>query len=318
MTDVENVKPAEQKKSESRYFFDGITWTPEIELGTQLVAQWVTGDMCGASFWGLPRVGKSEFARYLEKIAIDLFGGEVLVVRVTFEGEKVDHRLPLLKTMAASLDIRAISTRDPQDLRTKINDEIMFRCTSMTHWIVVIVDEVQNIKQDLYGEFSKLDAFIANKGYRPCFISIGQPELQSTVQNLENNLAITGRQYQNVQEFRGLTFDQIAELLADLEGPDLSFTRKHFPWRAERGWSITSLLEPIKEAVMATCDLDGLNRDLYFPMSYLRQTLTSLFYFLQAPESRDSEVKAKDVLDAFEMNGFKKVMHAYTKPRTAP
>ncbi len=317
MTDGEHVKPDDQKKSESRYFFDGITWTPQIELATELVAQWVTGDMCGAAFWGLPRVGKSEFSRYLVKIAIDLFGGEALVIRAAFDGEKVDKRVSLLKTMAACLDIRAVASKDPHDLRTKINDEILSRCTPMTHWIVVIVDEVQNVKQDLYGEFSKLEAFLADKGYRPCFISIGQPELQSTVQNLENNLAITGRQYQNVQEFRGLTFDQVAEVLADLEGPDLRFTRKHFPWRAERGWSITSLLGAIKEAVFATCDLDGLNRDLYFPMSYLRQTLTSLFYFLKEPENCEAEVTAEVVLDAFEMNGFKKVMHAYTKPRPA-
>jgi hypothetical protein len=316
MTESQDVHPPNSPKPDSR-FFDGITWTPEIETAAELVAQWVTNDMCGAALWGLPRVGKSEFAKYLEKIADDLFDGETLIIRLRFEGETYTNRVKLLKRIAKRIDVRATGS-DEMDIRNRIMDEIFHRCTPTTHWILVIVDEVQNIKQDLYGEFSMMEAEIGDKGYRSFFLSIGQPELQSTVKGLENNLAITGRQYQNIREFRGLTFDRIEQLLEDLEGEDLMFTRKHLPWRAERGWSITSLIEPIKQAVLSVIDLDGMNRELFFPMSYLRQTLANSFHYLQEPDNRDAELTAEVVLEAFTLNGFKKLLHLYVKPKEKP
>ena len=46
------------KTSEGSYF-DGNLWTPEIESAVQLTCLWIRMDMCGAAFWGMPRVGKT-------------------------------------------------------------------------------------------------------------------------------------------------------------------------------------------------------------------------------------------------------------------
>lgn len=295
-------------------FFEGISWTPAIETAAQLVALWVSIGVRGAAFWGLPCVGKSEFAKYLEKVAHELFGDAVVVVRLRFVGNKFEKRPDLIRRAASALGIRAISSRDDQSIRNRIMDDIRSRCSLQTRFILVILDEVQNIKPEVYGEFSYIESEIGESGYRSLFLSIGQPELQSTVTGLQNDLHYTGRQYQKLKEFRGLTFDEIEAFLASLEGDDLRFSKKHFQARAARGWSVVELVKPIRQAVMSLSDLDGLNRELFFPMSYLRQTLNYLFFMLDGDDAVDVEVTSTMVLEAFDVIGFDKLMHAYAKP----
>jgi hypothetical protein len=53
-------------------------------------------------------------------------------------------------------------------------------------------------------------------------------------------------------------------------------------------------------------------------MSYLRQTLANSFHYLQEPDNRDAELTAEVVLEAFTLNGFKKLLHLYVKPKEKP
>ena len=48
-------------------------------------------------FLGPPRVGKSEFAKHFEKVALEMFGGTVVVVRLQFGGEQFKKPEQLLK-----------------------------------------------------------------------------------------------------------------------------------------------------------------------------------------------------------------------------
>jgi hypothetical protein len=296
-------------------FFAGIAWTPRIEEAAQIAALWINCDICGAAFWGLPRVGKSEFAKYFERVAAEMFGGTVVVVRLNFGGEPFKKQIELLRRCLSTVGVRASATRDPVVLRTRLMDEIWSRCTPATRRIVVIADEIQNVAPLLYGEFALMEAEISER-YVPFLLCIGQPELQSTVANLEKNLHVMGRQFQELREFRGLSFEEIEEFLSSLDGEELGFSRQHFPSRVARGWSIVNLVEPLRLAINSVIDLDKMKLDLLFPMAYLRQTLNYLFYFLI--EDENIEVTAATVADAFDRNGFRKVMMSYTKQQAAP
>lgn len=69
--------------SDSLYFFERISWTPQIEDAAQAAALWISCDVCGAAFWGVPRVGKTEFGKYLEKVPAAASG----VLPPTSDGE---------------------------------------------------------------------------------------------------------------------------------------------------------------------------------------------------------------------------------------
>lgn len=314
----EDSSPDAPAPGESLYFFEGIYWTPQIEDTTQLVALWINCDHCGASLWGLPRAGKSEFAKYFEKVVNEMFGGTVLVIRLRFGGRKFLKEEQFLKRALNNLGVRATGARDPEALMTRLMDEIWSRCIPTTRRIVVIGDELQNVAIELYGLFAIIETEISERQYLPFLLCIGQPELQSTVANVENNLHIMGRQFQELAEFRGLSFNQITEFLRALDGQERAFSKKHFRTRAASGWSIVELAQPISEAVNSICDLDKINLELFFPMGYLRQTLNYLFFFLIDEDNSDKNVTSATVLESFERNGFKRVMMSYVKPKEAP
>lgn len=303
---------------DSLYFFDGTSWTPQIEDAAQTAALWINCDLCGASFWGLPRVGKSEFARYFEEVVEEMFGGTVVVVRFSFGGEQFRKPEQLLRRAIRNLDVPVGSTRDREALRIRLMQEVWSRCTLKTRRIVVIADELQNVTSDLYGEFAIMEAAITEKKYVPFLLCIGQPELQSTVVNVEKNLHTKGRLFQELREFRGLSFDEVVEFLTALDGDDLGFTKKHFPRRAVRGWSIVQLVPVLKKAVLAVHDLEKMGLELFFPMAYLRQTLNYLFFFLVDEANDGKEAIHQTVLEAFERNGFRKLILSYAKARQEP
>jgi len=319
MSDLsEDSSPEALPSAESLYFFEGISWTPQIEDATQLVALWINCDHCGASLWGLPRVGKSEFAKYFEKVANEMFGGTVVVIRLRFGGRKFLKEEQFLKRALSNVGVRATGARDQEALIIRLMDEIWSRCTPATRRIVVIGDELQNVAVELYGLFAIIETEISERLYIPFLLCIGQPELQSTVANVEKNLHIMGRQFQELSEFRGLSFDQIAEFLSSLEDKDRVFSKRHFATRAVSGWSVIELVQPIREAVYSICDLEKMNLELFFPMGYLRQTLNYLFFFLIDEAHAHEDVSAATVLESFERNGFKRVMMSYVKPKEAP
>ena len=320
MTEQDKEAPpaAPPSPEDSVYFFDGISWTPQIDDAAQAVALWINCDMCGASLWGLPRVGKSEFTKYFERVANEMFRGTVVVIRLWFGGEQFTKSDQFLRRSLSNVGVRAASTRQLESLRIRLMDEIWSRCTPATRRIVVIGDELQNVASALYGEFAIMETTISERGYIPFLLCIGQPELRSTIANLEKNLHIMGRQFQELREFCGLSFDQIEKFLRILDGEDKSFSKKHFPTRATQGWSIVQLIKPLEEAVHSMCSLDTLNLELFFPMAYLRQTLNYVFFFLSEETNTGDEAIIEAILEAFDRNGFKKVVMAYSKQKEDP
>lgn len=315
---VDGAPPEGEGSPDDFYFFGDIAWTQPIEDAAQAVALWINCDQCGASFWGLPRIGKSAFARYFEKSVSEMFAGTVLVVRFRFGGQRFTKADQFWRRALSNLGVRAIAAREIETLRNRLMDEIWARCTPATKRIVVIADEVQNLSQELYGELAFIEGEITEGKCLPFLLSIGQPELQSTVSNVQKNIHIMGRQFQELVEYRGLTSAEIRSCLQRMDGGDLIFTKKHFPARAAKGWSIADLESPLRLAVCSSCPLVEQSYELFFPMAYLRQTLNYVFFFLiESPEANDNDIAAA-VLEAFDRNGFKRLIASYVKPSGKP
>lgn len=303
--------------STSDEFFDELFWTPVIDRHTLLVADRISKDHCGCGVFGLQRVGKSTYGSYLEKSLPGMFGGRLIVVRLQFIGQSFTKREDLLKRALVTLGVRAITGRDCEPLRLKVLSAIQARYLPTTTRIVFIWDEMQNVQEELWGEFMALDEAVRADRMRPFHLCIGQPELQTTIDTVERQkrYQAIGRMFQTAEEFRGLAMGDVREFLVNLDGEDHAFTRKHFPERADMGWRIEHLVQPIQDAVDSLADWDSLNQELCIPASTLRQTLNATFIFLKESDNRGKEVSKDLVLDAFKDNGFKRLFRAYAHQR---
>jgi hypothetical protein len=301
---------------EIKDYFHGLFWTPVIERYTQLIAERVAKDHCGCGLWGLQRVGKTHFGEFLQKTLPGMFSDRLIVIRVQFIGHSFTKPEALLKRALVQLDVRAITGRDPEVLRLKLITAIQGRYLPHTKRVVLIWDEIQNVKEELWGEMMIVEEAIRKDGLTPFQLSIGQPELQNTVDLVEREgrLQAIGRMFQTADEFRGLFLQDVAEFLVEIDGPDNEFTRKHFPVRASAGWSIKRLIEPLQEAVDSLANWPGLQRMVCIPASTLRQTLNAMFIFLDEPNNHTKEVDKEVVLRAFTDNGFKRRFMAYSRP----
>lgn len=301
-------------------YFDDLFWTPVIHRFSQLIAERISNDLCGSGIWGLQRIGKTHLGAFLEKSLPDMFGGKLIVVRFTFMGRSFTKPEDLHKRCLVCLHVRAITGREHEALCLKTLSAIRERYRAETKRVVLIWDEIQNIKEEIWGEIMYIEEAIRSDGRIPYTLSIGQPELQNTVDLVEREgrLQAIGRMFQTADEFRGLTLDEVNEFLADLDGEHRVFTRKHFPARASTGWTIRRLIVPIREAVDSLANWDSLNRVPLLPASTLRQTLNALFAYLDYKDNHDKEVTKEKVLEAFKDNGFKRLFMAYSVPRPAP
>lgn len=301
-------------------YFEDVFWTPVIHRFAQLIAERIANDLRGCGIWGLQLIGKTHFGAFLEKTLPDMFGGTLIVVNFNFLGRSFTKPEALQKRCLVGLGVRAITGREHEALCLKTLSAIRERYRPETRRVVIIWDEIQNIKEDLWGEIMYIEEAIRSDGRKPYTLCIGQPEIQNTVDLVEREgrFQSIGRMFQTRDEFRGLTLPEVGEFLVNLDGADHAFTRKHFPARAEAGWTIQRLIEPITDAVESLANWDSLNRMLLLPASTLRQTLNALFAYLDDKDNHDKQVSKQQVLEAFKDNGFKRLFMAYSCPRPAP
>lgn len=297
-------------------FFDEIFWTPPIDRHSLVMADRISKDHCGCGVFGVQRVGKSHFASYLEKSLPDAFGGRLIVVKCQFIGQSFTKREDFLKRALTNLGVRAITGRECEPLRLKLVSAIQARYLPGSDRIVFIWDEFQNLQEELWGEIMAVDEAVRADRMKPFHLCIGQPELQTTIDNAERQkrYQAVGRMFQTAEEFRGLTMDDVRGFLKNLDGDNYAFTQKHFPERAPAGWRIERLVEPIQDAVNSLANWSSLGKELCIPASTLRQTLNALFLFLKDKDNRKKEVTAEVVLEAFKDNGFKRLFPAYAHP----
>jgi len=301
-------------------YFSGVFWTPEIERQVQRVGDWVSDDLTGAHIWGVQRVGKSNFVVYLQKVSAAVFEGTAVVIRLSFMGIRPTKSVSFLKHCLVQTGVRAIAGRDEDVLRLRLHDAVLRACGPSTKRVIVIVDEMQNIPIELYGEIMMLTGIIEHEGYTPFVLSIGQPEMQQTIKLFHDQAALQyiGRFFQDTEEYKGLTLGDIALFLANLDGLDSGFSRHHFPRRFDQGWTISQLLLPIRESIGEMANWLSVQREPCIPAGTLRQSLTSMFRFLNDPDNADRMVDKGVATAAFKPTGLSKVIVHYSVKKEAP
>lgn len=301
-------------------YFSGVFWTPEIERQVQRVAEWVTCDLSGAHLWGVQRVGKSNFSVYLQKVSAQVFGCTTVVFRWSFQGVRPTKVLSFLKHCLVKTGVRAIGGRDEDVLRLRLHDAVLGACSPSTKRVIIIVDEMQNVAIDLYGEIMTVTEIIENEGYTPFVLSIGQPEMQQTIKLFHEQVTLQyiGRFFEDADEYKGLTLSDIALFLANLDGCDSGFSRSHFPQRFDQGWTISQLLQPISESIGEMANWMSVQREPCIPAGTLRKSLTGMFRFLNDPENAGKTVNKDVATAAFKPTGLSKLIVHYSVKKDSP
>lgn len=316
----DDAAPDLDQSSQIDGYFPGLFWTPEIERQVQRVGDWVSCDLCGAHLWGAQRVGKSTFAVYLQRVSAQVFGCTTVVIRWSFQGVRPTKVLSFLKHCLVKTGVRAIGGRDEEVLRLRLHDAVLRACSPSTKRVIIIVDEMQNVALDLYGEIMMVTEIIEDEGYTPFVLSIGQPEMQQTIKLFHEQVALQyiGRFFEDADEYKGLTLGDIALFLANLDGCDREFSRRHFPRRFDHGWTISELLQPISESIGEMANWMSMQREPCIPAGTLRQSLMGMFRFLNDPDNAAKTVDKSVATAAFKPTGLSKLIVHYSVKKVAP
>lgn len=294
------------------YFPDKPIWTPEIERKVELVAEWVACDLEGSHIWGMQRVGKSEFAKYIREVLSNLLGGGLVVLLWSFLGIKPRRPEDVLRTCLSQSGSRAISARERSILQQRLIDLVVERCHAAgARRCVLVVDELQNIPVELYSILMSITSDLQRERLYPHLLSIGQPEMQQTIALMHQNLHLQtiGRFFPRTATYFGLSVEDIGALLKNMDGESLEFTTRWFPSRAVKDWSIVQLEEPLSQALAGMLSERNLTGVARIPFGYLRPSLNYLFRYLSEDDSLI--VDAKLALECLRFSGLPAVIGNY-------
>lgn len=299
------------------YFGIKPLWTPEIGRVSGSIAQLMSSGTPGALVWGLQHCGKTYFTKYLADILPLMLRAEVKTFFLDFSGFKIKGVNELLQRCLVCVGSTNIAARDRTALQQRLVTQITKQCESVqAQRALLVVDDVQNIPHVLYEVISSITADLTRqRGIRAYVLSVGQPEMVSSLKLVEdtNFLQIKGRFFPVVVKFRALSMEEVREFLVNMDGPDLAFTRRVFPIRAEASWSIADLAVPIEMALDAIRDGHNLTSRPRLPMRYLSPALSLMFRYLS--QSADAFVDKDVAVSCFEGTGFRDVVHHYVDAR---
>lgn len=309
--DMTPVKAAELP-SHAEFFPKKPLWTPEIERKVQLVAEWVACDLPGSHIWGIQRIGKSEFAKYVADVLPALLGGAIVPFLWSFLGIKPRKPEDLLRACLVQTGCRAISARERSTLQLRIIDAVISRCQAAgAYRCLLIIDEMQNIPSELYMVVMSITSDLQREGLYPHVLSIGQPEMQQTIALMYQNhqLQTIGRFFPRTEIYYGLSTEDISMLLKNMDGPRLEFTSRWLPRRAAQGWSVKELGAPIENAISLMLAERNLTAVPRIPFGYLRPALNYMFRCLADDETL--QLDEKIALDGFRFSGLPPVIGNY-------
>jgi hypothetical protein len=280
-----------------------------------MVADWVSCDLEGSHIWGIQRIGKSEFAKYLLDVINAMLEGSTAAVVWSFLGIKPKNADQLLKRCLVDMGSTAISTRETMVLQARLVSLVAAKCRAMgARRVLIIVDEMQNISHELYPVLMAVTGDLRKAGLLPHLLSIGQPEMQTTIDLVfQNNYQqIIGRFFQRTETYLGLSLQDVGLLLANMDGEAHEFTVEHFASRAREGWSIVDLMGPIGQAVEAMMAARNINNaQARLPLGYLRPALNCMFRMLS--DDPRLVIDAATAQNCFQFTGLHRVIGHYVE-----
>ena len=105
-------------------------WTPEIERKATVVADWVECELEGGHIWGIQRVGKSEFAKYLEQGLPSMLPATAVVI-FEFLLMKPKTAEAVLKKCLLNLDSTAAPGRELPMIYSRVLGMIVAKCKAL-------------------------------------------------------------------------------------------------------------------------------------------------------------------------------------------
>ncbi len=294
------------------YFPQKPVWTPEIDRKIHVVLEWIKCDLPGSHIWGLQRIGKSEFARYLVHVMPALLDGCAIAMVWCFLGCKPKNAQEVLGRCLINSGCKAISSRNQSILQDRLVQIVVAKCrAARATRVLIMLDELQNVPSSLYDVFMSVSSDLVNEGLTPHLLSIGQPEMRQTVKTLfdNNELQTVGRLFPTTKIYRGLSIEDVENLLKNMDGEEHALSASYFPERAAEGWCIADLIAPIYQAVQQMLVEKNLTATPRLPLGYLRPTLNRIFNFLA--DDPNAVVDEATAFECFKFSGLPKVIGHY-------
>jgi hypothetical protein len=287
-------------------------WTPEIQRVAAIVAEWIINDLPGGHVWGLQRIGKSDFAKFLKQALPAILGGDIATIIWDFADFTPSNSDTLVQRCLIGSGCAAISARGRAALQMRLVQVVIDLCRAAgATRVVVIVDEIQNVPPALYPIFMSIMSDLTHAGLLPHLLSIGQPEMAQSVKLMHDNhqLQTIGRFFPRVENYYALAVPQVQEMLVNMDSPEGAFSKQWFVHRAESGWRVGDLAEPIDQALAILAGEQNLTAKPRLPLGWLRPALNATFRQL----STDAKALPSGALinQCFKAVGFDTVAHYY-------
>jgi hypothetical protein len=302
---------------------DGAIWTPEIERLGQHVARWIRIDTPGATVFGKMRAGKSAAVQYLRDTLSSLVGYPVEVIIWEIGKEDSDNPRHFLQARMTESGNLAIAHRDVEVLKNRFFQHLVQRCeTRGTRRLIVIIDEAQYANDEkmamLVGFFNR----ITKEKLKPFFLLIGQPTLGAAIDlnGIARDLNVIGRFRVNQYEFKGISLNQLEDVLREFERPQSDGTpsglASFLPAAYANGWSLADIAPFFREAVSLVMKQHNVNEEIRIPMQYLRSTIASYVHHVRDSGENPSNSSSALLIRCMRDSGFLSVFTYYVGANT--
>lgn len=302
---------------------DSIIWTPEIERLNRFIIESIRMQSRGGAVMGQQCNGKSFATRYLTRLLPDSLGHTIAAVRWSIKppGEKGSRteRAFLQERMIQS-GCNSIVHRDVAVLWRRFCGHLAeLAITAGSRWIVIMVDEAQNLSFDEYNRLIHCFNSLEDLKIKPFFLLVGQPELANTPASWKetNGMQVIGRFFTRTYWFRGICVDEIGQVLEAFDEPGSDGARLSgalMPHVAGSDWHLGAWGTHYKEALQMLMVHHQITDGLRVPMQMLRSSLLLLLDRTIARKIDPRSISTVMVLKALRDTGFTSSLTYYVDP----
>jgi hypothetical protein len=266
-------------------FFGGDPlWTPEVNVASQKVIDWVRSDLPGASIWGLPGCGKSEFGKYMALVASAILGAGVFTLRLDVPPDAQDDSDELMLEWGRQAKVPGYHHPKQAVRKGRFVDVVTARAAAGGGTrVLIIIDSAHLLGEIGFELLTSLSEAIGDPGLRPFVLLIGQLELREALKEFKETLALQmhRRYFLRHHTFVGIDpadLEQVLDSFDAVAAP--SVTQVWLAHRAAENWTLSRLATPLRKAISSIAEEKNLTRGVRIPMSILRPSINTLVYEL--------------------------------------
>lgn len=301
-------------------FFGGSPlWTPEVHEAIGKVSDWIRRDLPGASIWGLPGCGKTEFGKYLAVVASAILGAGVFAIRLDIHPDDQDDADKLMLNWGRQAKVPGFHHHKQAVRKGRFVDAITARAAAGGgKRVLIIVDSAHLLGKSGFELLTSMSEDIREQDLRPFVLLIGQLELREALKDFKETLALQmhRRYFLKHHTFVGIDPAHLEKVLDSFDAIGTpSVAQVWLPHRAAEDWSLAQLAVPLRRAITFIAEERNLTRGVRIPMSILRPCINELVYQLIEMGESQADLDDDAYLGALRGVDFDSIVQHYVAPQ---